>query len=125
MAAPISGVTIQWLPFSSLSCSRFGSRRVEGELTFATVFLCGNDAGTQAHEEYTVFLVLGAKFGCDYIERAFVDAVRWGDSQIRVADELKVAVARGHGDDLFGAALEDQGREEVVQMDVSNDVDLE
>ena len=83
-----------------------------------------HNAGTDADEEHTVFLVLRAVLGHDDIQSSFECRVQSGHLDIVRVDKLEIGVTTGKGDDLLLVALQDQREEEVVKMNVSDDVGL-
>lgn len=76
-------------------------------------------------EEHSVGTELGAEFGNRHVERDLADCVDGGSGQIETGDKLDVCMAARDGDDLLRCAAEDQGNEEVEEMDLRDGVGFE
>jgi hypothetical protein len=83
-----------------------------------------HDARTNAHEKNTILLILRTVLGHDDVQGGLESRVQSRHLDVIVVDELKIGVTAGEGDDFLHTPFQDQGEEEVVEVDVANDVGL-
>jgi hypothetical protein len=78
-----------------------------------------------AEEEHPFGTELGAEFGNRHVESDLAYRVNGGSGQIEIGDKLDVCMAARDGDDLLRCAAENQGNEEVKEMDLRDGVGFE
>jgi hypothetical protein len=84
-------------------------------LTFLGVKVTSVDnAWTDAHDEHSLFCILGAEFSDDHVASTFVNRVWRADCYFVPRHEVIISHARRNEDDLLAASLQDQ-RHEVVE----------
>ena len=104
-------------PWSRLSPLYFRSRTV----VVATYVY---HARAEAQEEHPVLPVLRAELGRRHVHGGLADGVERADVEVVLCGQLGVAQAARDDDNLLNLTLQDEGHEQVVEMDVGVHVGL-
>jgi hypothetical protein len=84
-----------------------------------------HETGRDAHEQDALVLVLDAELGDGDVQGPLGDGVGARLVDAALCYDVEVRHARRDGDDLLGSALEDEGREEVEEVDGADHVYFE
>lgn len=109
-------------------CRYIFHRRTSGTFfRFLTVVVNarGHGSGADIQEQDTLVGVLRVELGRRGVHGGLADGVGRREGGLELPDERQVGHAGGDGDDLLGAALEDEREVDVEEVHVADDVDLE
>lgn len=77
------------------------------------------------HEKQSIFFVLGAEFGCDDVHRGLRHRVQRASLYLEIIDPINVCTTTGYVDDLLDLAFEKKRDEQAVEVNITNDIDID
>lgn len=86
---------------------------------------CIGHSGTYAHEKDTVLGILRTELGHSSVQARLTDRVESGDLKPQLWNDLEGSMATGDGNNLLDLTLENQGCEQIEQVNVTDDIDFE